>query len=48
MRWKGEWENVGEDKNIIINKTFCEQYSKFQQKIYIGHTYFDESPMICK
>jgi hypothetical protein len=49
MRRKGELENVGEDKNTTINKTFCEQYSKFQQKYTLGiHTYFDESPMICK
>jgi hypothetical protein len=38
MRRKREWENVGEDKNTIINKTFCEQYST---KMHIGHTYFD-------
>jgi hypothetical protein len=36
MRRKGELENVGEDKNTIINKTFCEQYSKFQQKYTLG------------
>jgi hypothetical protein len=36
MRRKGELENVGEDKNTIINKTFCEQYSKFQQEYTLG------------